>query len=124
MTRSRILTMTALSAALAAPATAMAADGLRFDERPFLVETSNGAYVDYQLSRTVRTSVVTIDGARAKVKLVDKGEREYMALVTRPSLEQGRRYTVTIRVTARDGSRLSRTSRLLLHRGGSSRTNP
>jgi hypothetical protein len=124
MTRSRILTMTALSAALAAPATAMAADGLRFDERPFLVETSNGAYVDYQLSRTARTSVVTIDGARAKVKLVDKGEREYMALVTRPSLEQGRRYTVTIRVTARDGSRLSRTSRLLLHRGGSSRTNP
>jgi hypothetical protein len=124
MTRSRILTMTALTAALAAPATAMAAGGLTFDERPFLVETSNGAYVDYALSRTAKTSTVTIDGAKARVKLVDRAEREYMALVTRPSLEQGRRYTVTIRATARDGSKLSRTSRLLLHRGGSSRTNP
>jgi hypothetical protein len=117
----RTLTLTALTAALAAPAAASAADGVTFAERPFLVETSSGAYVTYQLSRTARSSVVTIDGRRARVKLVDTPKREYSAFVVRPTLKQGRRYTVRIRITARDGSKLSRTSRLVLHRGGSSR---
>jgi hypothetical protein len=122
MTSPRILTLTALSAAaLAVPAGAVAADGLKFDAAPFLVETSNGAYVNYELTKTARTSIVTIDGRRARVKLVDAATREYMALVTRPSLRQGRRYTVTVKVTARDGSKLSSTRRLVLHRGGSSR---
>jgi hypothetical protein len=120
MQTTRIATLAA-AAALAVPAAALGADGLRFDAAPFLVETSNGAYVNYELTRTARTSAVTIDGRRARVKLVDAARREYMALVTRPSLRTGRRYTVTVRVTARDGSRLSSTRRLVLHRGGSSR---
>ena len=114
MTTSRILTLSAAALALAAPTAAVAADGGKtaFEAKPFLVATSNGAYVDYTLTRKA-TSTVTIDGAKAKVRTLDAPT--YRAIVQRPSLDVGKTYTVKITV-ARPGKDLVRVDRLKLRR--------
>lgn len=102
MTARRLIALTA-TAALAVPAASATADTakLRVTEQPWLVETSNGAYVDYDLNRDAKSQVVTVDGKRAKVKTIkDDGGAFYRAFVIRPSLERGHRYTVTIRAKA------------------------
>jgi len=88
-----------------------------------LVATSNGAYVDYSLTKTVSRArqTVTIDGRRAKLTLLDRAAGDVRALVVRPSLEGGRRYKVTLRIRRPGMSDLVRSERLVLHRGGSSR---
>ena len=59
-----------------------------------------------------------IDGAKARVATTASIEAPaYRALIRRPSLVPGRRYTVTIRVSRR-GRDLVRTERLSLHRKG------
>lgn len=127
MPSTRILILAA-SALLAVPASAVAADAakVRVDEKPFLVETSNGAYVTYSLSGAAAPArqTVTIDGKKAKVRVDDKAAHDYRALVTRPSLEQGRTYKVTLRIKRAGAADLVRSERLVLHRGGASPEHP
>ena len=101
--------------ALAMPASAaLAAD--RFSADPWMVELSNGAYVDYDLSVAPKRQTVTIDGQRAKVRAIEEdGETFYRAIVARPSLEQGRRYKVTVKVTQKSGKRFTLQQRLVVH---------
>lgn len=97
--------------------TAMGSKKVTFGDKPYLVATSNGAYVDYTLTRNAAEHSVTIDGAKARTLKDGDAAGEYRAIITRPSLENGRSYTVRIRV-ARRGTDLVRTQRLYLHRGG------
>jgi hypothetical protein len=104
MQRSITLAAAAVGAAVLLPSGAGAQQGTapRFVAEPFLVALSDGAYVHYQLDRRPSSSVVTIDGRRARVRTVSgEGRFAYHALVTSPRMKTGGRYTVEIRVKTR-----------------------
>ena len=114
MPSTRLLTITAVTALAMPTAAALGAD--RFSSAPWLVETSNGAYVDYDLSTTPKRQTVTIDGKRAKVREISEdGDTFFRAFVVRPSLEKGERYKLTVKVTRRSGKRFTLQKRLRLH---------
>ena len=115
MTAPRLAAITA-TAALALPAAALAQDG-RFSADPWAVETSNGAYVDYDLSASPKRQTVTVDGKRAVVKeITEDGNRFYRAFVVRPSLDDGDRVKLTVKVTRRNGKRFTlQVRRLEIH---------
>src|SRR5687768_638920 len=96
-------TLLTLAATLAVAAPASAAQG-GFDGSPWLAQLSGGAYVDFDLAKTPDHSTVTIDGKRAKVKrLSQDGEAFYRAVVSKPRLDAGERYKVTIKITPKSG---------------------
>ena len=117
MTPAKTLLSVVAAAALAVPASAVAAGAdSRFDGTPWLAQTSGGAYVDFDLDRAPDHSTVTIDGTRAKVKTVrEDGERFYRAFVTKSGLDAQKRYRVTIKVTPRRGKAFTYSKRLILH---------
>ncbi len=114
MPSTKTLITTSLVALAMPTAAALAAD--RFSADPWMVELSNGAYVDYDLSVQPKRQTVTIDGKRAKVREIEEdGDAFYRAIVARPSLEQGRRYKVTVKVTQKSGKRFTLQQRLVVH---------
>ena len=115
MSRLSTLTISTVAALSASSALAFAAAPQASDL--FLGKVSGGAGVQYELSATPKSQVVKIDGRTAKVRhLKESGAREYSALVFGPGLKAGRSYTVTIKVTGKDGSVRTQRERLFMHR--------
>ena len=106
-----------LAASLTLVAIAAAGQGAKKHiNDPYFVVTSDGAYVDYNLAATPAKQRVLIDGKVARIKLVDKAERLYVAVVHKPDLEQGHSYRVRITVRTRgDGTKLL-DQRMFLHK--------
>ena len=117
MTPLKTISLLAATAALAVPASAIAAqDGSPFDGRPWLAPISGGAYVDFDLDKAPDHSTVTIDGKRATVKTIRvDGGRFYRALVNKGGLDAQERYRVTIKVTPKRGKPFTFSKRLVLH---------
>jgi len=115
MPSTKTLIATSLVALAMPTAAALGAD--RFSSDPWMVELSNGAYVDYDLSVQPKRQTVTIDGKRAKVRTIEEDGRSfYRAIVVRPSLERGDRAKVTVKVTRKNGKRFTlQVRRLLVH---------
>ena len=115
MSRLSTLTVSTVAALSATSALAFAAAPKASDL--FLGKISGGAGVQYELNATPKSQVVTIDGRKAKIRHnTETGPREYAAFVTAPGFKAGRTYTVTIKVTGRDGSTRTQRERLFLHR--------
>jgi hypothetical protein len=115
-----MLRLTTLTISTAAALTAITA--LAFAAAPqasdlFLGKISGGAGVQYELDATPASQVVTIAGRTARVRQQkETGPREYAAFVTTAGLKAGRTYTVTIKVTGKDGATRTQRERLVLHR--------
>jgi hypothetical protein len=115
MSRLSTLTISTVAALSASSALALAAAPQASDL--FLGKISGGAGVQYELSATPKSQVVTINGKKAKVRHnKETGPRDYAAFVNAPGFKAGRSYTVTIKVTGRDGSTRTQRERLYLHR--------
>ena len=122
LTRTLITLATTAAVALPAAGLAHADDGGAFDGKPWLNETSGGAYVDYALNRKAQRQTVTIDGKRATVKTIKQGDASFFrAFVVKNGLEQGERYKVTVKVTQPNGTRFTLLKRLVLHRSSDRR---
>jgi hypothetical protein len=116
-TRTITIAVVALVASLAMAALAVAGQGeKRHIQDPYFVVTSGGAYVDYNLAATPAKQRVLIDGTVAKIKLVDRQERLYVATVSKAGLKQGHSYRVRITVrTKGQGTKLF-DERMFLHK--------
>ncbi|MEA2142345.1 MAG: hypothetical protein QOI64_775 [Solirubrobacteraceae bacterium] len=121
-----ILTAAAVLGALAAPAAALADDGVAashpanpdgkvvFTAKPFLVATSDGVYLEYSLNRNASKHAITIGGKKARF-YVDKhaGPGHYRGFVEGPRFDAGKTFTVKI-VVVRPGKDLVRVDRLFV----------
>ena len=115
MSRLSTLTVSTVAALSATSALAFAAAPQASDL--FLGKISGGAGLQYELDATPKSQVVTINGKKAKIRqLKETGPREYSALVRSAGLKAGRTYTVTIKVTGKDGSTRTERERLFMHR--------
>ena len=115
LTRLGVVAAAGGAAALAASASPSHA-AVKVDDEPFLGRISGGAAVLYSLSDQSTHQRVEIAGKAAKVKLIDRGENEYAAILYQAGLEQGRSYHVTIKVKRASGTVVLVNERLFLHR--------
>ena len=106
-TRTITIVVIALVASLATAAFAVAGDYKKQITDTDFVVTSDGAYVDYNLAATPASQRVLIDGKVAKLKLLDKAEHLYVAIVHKPDLEAGKTYRVRITSARRATERCS-----------------
>ena len=111
-----IAVLAALVASFALTSLAAAGDYKKQITDTDFVVTSDGAYVDYDLAAKPASQRVLIDGKVAKLKLIDKAEHEYVAIVHKPDLEAGRSYRVRITVRTKGSGTLLLDERMFLHK--------